>query len=579
MEYRIEIVDGAGRRVAVYDDVPLIEATRNLPDEPDTVRGLLPRDIAALGPGDTVRVWVGGARFCEGRVHWTGPQWSDARKLILDRYIPFHEIVAFEAASDPGAHNRRVAAAFTQRTAQAMVRELVNRARGPIHYGVAHGAYPDGAVREFTKFAARATPENALEIGGIAVGQWVGPDRIDATAAFAKDGDTIAGLVVDGVPWPDLRLMLIDAEETSRNAHAIKRHPEVAGWSDGRYAASGYRLRADAATAALQELIDTRGIGHIELNPHRDAQGNFDDRIDAYGRYLGLVHGDGQCFNAALVELGLADVYLHEEGRYHDPALALKDFFSYAAPQADTIAAVDATLAEFDVSAGLLEAVAAIAYAADGGVFAVDPDHCLHFRRADRVDRVVFFDPLRMGARFGEASGGLVNLLRVTGNPVTATLDEGYARGESIDAHGPRGTLLEYFSLTRTDDAARLAAGLFDDLAYPAPSGEITFFHGDAALRVGQILELRGAPARLLGPRLPGAWGGRFGEGLVGRVARVRHRFTGRRVESTALLTSPLRSVGNPLAYLVRSQPPANTLFEFRLDDTTVGLDLGFHLD
>ena len=65
---------------------------------------------------------------------------------------------------------------------------------------------------------------------------------------------------------------------------------------------------------------------------------------------------------------------------------------------------------------------------------------------------------------------------------------------------------------------------------------------------------------------------------LAARVRRVRHRFSGRHVETTVDLDSPLRSVGDPLAWLVRSQPAASTLFEFRLDAETVGLDMGFHL-
>jgi hypothetical protein len=50
-------------------------------------------------------------------------------------------------------------------------------------------------------------------------------------------------------------------------------------------------------------------------------------------------------------------------------------------------------------------------------------------------------------------------------------------------------------------------------------------------------------------------------------------------VETVAALTSPLRSVDEPVGFMVRSQPGASTLFQFRLDDETVGLDLGYHLD
>ena len=176
---------------------------------------------------------------------------------------------------------------------------------------------------------ARCTSDNALEIGGITKGQWVGAARIDASEAYAKDGDTISGLKVDGVSWPDVRLMMIDAEETSLNSHAKKRHPETALWSSERYANSGYKLFADRAKALLQQLLETKGISHIELNPHRNNNGAFDDRVDAYGRYIGRVFGGSECFSAALVEQGLADVYLYEDGTYHVPEHHLKDFFSY----------------------------------------------------------------------------------------------------------------------------------------------------------------------------------------------------------------------------------------------------------
>jgi endonuclease YncB( thermonuclease family) len=578
MRYAIELFDVWNRRLAVFDEVPLIEATRGTPDEPSIVRGLLPRSVTALGQAYRVCVRIEDAVFCEGRIHWTGPQWSDARKLILDRYVPFQEIIAFEAKSDPESLNPRVSAAYTNRTPAALVRDVLNRALGPLHYWVDHTAYPDGAQREHAKFDARRTPENELEVGGIAEGQWVDASRIDATAAYAKDGDTIAGLVVDGDPWPDLRLMLLDAEETARNSHAISRHPEVALWSDAQYNRSGYKRKGDAAKAFLQSLLDTKGIGYIELNPHRNPAGVFDDRVDAYGRYLGLIFGGGECFNAAVVEQGLADVYLYDGGRYHDPELALKDFFSYTGVHHDSITATGGILEEFDVSGGALEAIAAAAYATPGVVFQVDEELGVTFALAGTVDRVICFDPLRMGVAFGEASNTLANVLFIEGNPITAAVNHTYTRGESIDTYGKAYRRLEYFSLSIEADAARLALGLLEDLAYPAPTGSITFYRGESGLNVGDCIELREGPVRRLAPALPGAWGGRFPGKLAARVCRVRHRFSGRHVETTVDLDSPLRSIGDPLAWLVRSQPAASTLFEFRLDAETVGLDMGFHL-
>ena len=76
---------------------------------------------------------------------------------------------------------------------------------------VDHQDYPDGAEREYAKFIERTEWMTELPIGSIESGEYVGPGRIDASGAYAKDGDTIAGLVVDGVAWPDLRLATIDA--------------------------------------------------------------------------------------------------------------------------------------------------------------------------------------------------------------------------------------------------------------------------------------------------------------------------------------------------------------------------------
>jgi len=59
----------------------------------------------------------------------------------------------------------------------------------------------------------------------------------------------------------------------------------------------------------------------------------------------------------------------------------------------------------------------------------------------------------------------------------------------------------------------------------------------------------------------------------------VEHRFSGREVSTRAWLTSPLRSMSNPLSFMVRGQEPATHLFQFRLDEATVGLDMGYHLD
>ena len=76
-----------------------------------------------------------------------------------------------------------------------------------------------------------------------------------------------------------------------------------------------------------------------------------------------------------------------------------------------------------------------------------------------------------------------------------------------------------------------------------------------------------------------GEWGDRFGTALVGRVCEVTHRFCGSLVSTMVRLTSPYRSVSNPLDFLVRSQTDVLASFALCLDDGAVGLDLNSHLD
>jgi len=579
VNYRIDLIDTWNRHIASFSEVPLLRATRSAPDHPDTIEGVLPSPIADLSHGYRVRVFIDGALFGEAPIVRVAPQWSDTRKLVLDRFVYYHEVIGFEAATEALTGNTKVSRAFINRPIHEIVRMTLNAALGPVHYTVAHNAYPDGAARESAKLDARRTAANELGIGGITTGQWVGAGRINATGAYAKDGDTIAGLVVDGVAWPDLRLMMIDCEETSRNSHAESLHGEVADWSDAQYAASGYKLKADAATAFLQLLITSRGIDYIELNPHRDASGAFDDRVDAFGRYLGFVYGDGQCFNAAMVETGHARVYLYEDGKFHVPEMEFKDYFSYTGPNSDSIEATTAYLTDFDVSGGVYEILTALAYAADGYVWAIDTNHAISFRRPLRADRVLFFDRINHAVTLGSDSQDLRNAIALKGHPLTPLADKLYVNGESADEYEFRIGFLDYFSISNLEDGDRLVAGMLQDLAYPSPSGEIVYLAGTADMRLGDIVELRGGDLRRLERELPGEWGGRFAGRIVGRVESVTHEFRGRVATTTARLTSPLRSVSNPLSFIVRSQPPAASLFQFRLDEAGIGTDLGYHLD
>lgn len=579
MRYSVEVFDRAGLRVGRFDEVPLLEVDRNGPDGADRVEGLLPVSLERFGVGYTVKVWLEGKLAAEAIVTEARPAWGDTRRLILDRYVDFQELLAFTAERDPGEENRRVARSYKNQRVDAMVRDVLNSALGPVHYMVNHESYPDGAEREYAKFLVRKAASSPLEIGGIAAGQWVAAARIDMSGVEAKDGDTISGLVVDGETWPDLRLMMVDCEETSLNSHAIKRHPEIADWTPTRYNQSPYKRRADAAKAQLQALIDGHGIDYIELNPHKDASGAYDDRADAFGRYLGLVYGGGQCFNAALVETGHADVYLYDEGRYHVPEMALKEFYSYDGVHHDSVESCPVLVGAFEARGGALEVITALAALGDGYVFHVDHAGVVHFRQGDRIDHVVTLDPVRKGVELGHDLHGLVNLLRIQGDPMHGGVDGYHDNDDSIDAFGTAFRFFAYFALSQPDDAVRLAEGLLRDLAWPSRAGRAVFHRGVAEIDVGALLEFRGDAIRDRDGPLAEVWGAELGERLVGRVSRVVHRVAGESVETRLDLTSPFRSVANPLSFITRSQDSLSAFFQFRLDDASIGLDTGFHLD
>ena len=579
MRYSVEVFDRAGLRVGRFDEVPLLEVDRNGPDGLDRLEGLLPVSLARFGVGYTVRVWLEGVLAASAIVTEARPAWGDTRRLILDRYVDFQELLAFAAERDRGEENRRVARSFKNQRVDAMVRGVINSTPGPMHYTVAHAGYPDGAERENAKFMARQATTDALEVGGIETGQWVDSSRIDLTGAEAKDGDTISGLVVDGAAWPDLRLMMIDCEETGLNSHAIKRHPEIAGWTVTQYNQSPYKRRADAAKARLQGYLDAHGIDYIELNPHQDAGGAFDDRVDAFGRYLGLVYGGGECYNAAMVEEGHADVYLYDDGRYHVPDMALKEFYSYAGVREDSVEACPALVGAFEARGGALEVMAALAALGGGYVFHVDNAGAIHFRRGDRIDRVVSLDPVRTGVELGHDLRGLVNLLRIQGDPMHGGVDGYHDNDDSIDAFGTAFRFFAYFALSQADDADRMGAGLLRDLAWPARAGRAVFHRGVAEMDVGALIELRGEALVERDAPLAEVWGAELGDRLVGRVSRVVHRIAGESVETRLDLTSPFRSVANPLSFITRSQDSLSAFFQFRLDDASIGVDTGFHLD
>ncbi len=325
MQYHIDIVDTWNRRIARIERVPLMQIECGDPSDGERIVGLLPTDLRDLGHGYRLKFYLDGTLEAEVPLDKIDPQWGEIGRWILRRLVEFDEALEVDGRRQYGDWNRTLTKAYLNTEVSELVRDAVSSVSGRLHYLVDHTAYPDGAEREYQKFASRLSSLDELPVGSVADGHYVGSARIDSTGAYAKDGDTIAGLVVDDVAWPDLRMMMIDTEEMSINSHTTKLHPEVAGWSTEKYDLSGYKYRAQAATDALQNLIDTNGIDYIELNWHRGADGEFDDRIGVYGRYIGLVYGGGECFNAAMVELAHSDVYLYGDGAYLPAEMRLKE--------------------------------------------------------------------------------------------------------------------------------------------------------------------------------------------------------------------------------------------------------------
>ncbi|MFC1735125.1 thermonuclease family protein [Candidatus Hydrogenedentota bacterium] len=579
MNYEIRIRDEWGRRCSVLRDVPLLEISTGFVTENSYVRGLLASKDLRVGHNYVLEVYLDGRRECEVEVKTVTPTYGDSKKLILDKYIDFSSMVSVSGEMDWDELNGLVGQAYTNMTVSEIAKDVITLAPSDLHYYVAHDVYPDGAERESAKFLARRPGLSEFPVGSIASGEYVSGARINFSGAYAKDGDTIAGLVVDGVAWPDVRLMMIDAEETSLNSHALKLHPEVATWSDAKYNKSGYKFRADKSTAALQDLLDTNGIDYIELNWHVDALGDYDDRVDSYGRYVGLIYGGDECFNAAMVELGHSDPYLYESGRYHPREMRLKEYFSYSDVHVDSIEASGTVVSSLDAMNGMYEVLTTLAYMEDGWVWRVDVNHGVSMGPAARIDRVVRYDPRKHGLSLETRGTEVRNQVWFLGNPVSGQISKTYSNQESIDMLGTAPAQLQLFSLSLEEDADLLLSGLLEDVAYPGPSGHVRFIEGDTASQVGDLLEIRGEAIERTTPEISGEWGSRFAGRNVFAIKRKRVFLRGKRTETYYYLTSPVRSVDAPLSYIVRGQPREDEFFQFRLDDAAVGLDMGFHLD
>ena len=579
MEYRVEIVDTWNRRITRVEGTHLLKITRGFVTDMVRATGMLPADLVDVGHEYELRVYLEDRLEARVPVRVVDPQWGEQKKLVLDRFVDFRKIIEVDARRDYDGTNVLLNKAYTSKGVSDIVKDSIESVTDEIHYLVDHDSYPDGAEREYGKFTDRLVWMTEFPVGSVESGEYVGGSRIEASGAYAKDGDTIAGLVVDGEDWPDLRLMMIDTEELSINAHTIKVHPEVATWTEEKYARSGYKFSAERATDALQNLIDTKGIQYIELNWHRDGTGQFDNRVDAYGRYIGLVYGGGECFNAAMVELGHSGVYLYGDGAYNPPEMKLKEYYSYVGANENTVEPTSASLCNLDLHNGIYEVLTLLAYAAGGYVWSIDQNEAVTFRKVVLPDRVVFYDPKKHAVSLRSNSSDVVNRIQLLGNPVGGQFGKSYTNASSAEEFGLRERTLELFSVSQEQDADAIVWGLLDDVAYPEQCGVLTFLDGDAAITPGEIVEVRGGGIERITRIVAGEYGGLFPDRHVFRVARKETLIRNESVETRCYLAPVIRSVSDPLWFIVRSQPNAETFFQFRLDDEAVGLDMGFHLD
>ena len=150
MDYRIEVYDPEGRRIHSFTEVPLLEVTRTAPDQQDTIRGVLPDTVSSMGPGHSVKVYLEDTLFTGGAVVSFSPHWGDTRRLVLGQYVPFHEVMQFEAEQEARIGNTWVSRAYTNWNIAAIVKDVINTASGAIHYWVDHTVYPEGALRNTT---------------------------------------------------------------------------------------------------------------------------------------------------------------------------------------------------------------------------------------------------------------------------------------------------------------------------------------------------------------------------------------------------------------------------------------------
>lgn len=287
------------------------------------------------------------------------------------------------------------------------------------------------------------------------------------------------------------------------------------------------------------------------------------------------MYGASECFNAALVEQGHTKTLLYKEGEFHVPEMELKDFYSYEEVYTNSVEAATQVLISPDVGISILQWLSALAYAAGGYAWSMDEQMGIRFRDMNIVDRVIMYNPVLHALDWSTNSENIYNSVSFTGNGLTKT----YSTQNSIDAYGETRRYLTFTALAEVADADAFIAGLLDDVAYPEIEGQLVFYHGDAAIEVGDLIELRNSDVVRVTPEVSGEWGDRYTGRMVARVESVEHELRGPYVQTTVQLTSPLRSMENPINNITAQQPSDGALFQLRLDDALVGLDSNFHLD
>lgn len=134
-----------------------------------------------------------------------------------------------------------------------------------------------------------------------------------ATVLSVIDGDSM--YVVSAHYTGIIRLACVDAEETSLNRHAIKRHPELEGMSNADYRLTEYYQKALAAKNCVEGLIspgDEIGLDTDDENPK-----------DVYNRPIVVVwvqvNGTWTNLNRELVRLGYAEIFQDVIPQYNVP--------------------------------------------------------------------------------------------------------------------------------------------------------------------------------------------------------------------------------------------------------------------